>query len=666
MGDDAGTPGCLSGGPTPAATPEMQRVTSAQSDEGAAVSDSGSHGPEDDVRAGGAASVEGKRDVEHRPMATLRAALEGVGLSAPKEPFPPRNSKDVERRQKESDEDLSRQEKRAKVKSPLTVDISVDPQQDATTGDKSEEFVNRDEKTAATEDDNDHTDEDYGIDGGIAIGLAPPMSTKALDIGAAVDEASGHDRSQSRQKNVVNEEKGQGKTRDDEDVKEGAMEGLDKVSEKMLGTVNSEDSKEMEGIGAQQASGERRVDAEKEEIISKYVRGEERKPKAYASTAAASDGARIATTATTAGGSGNDSVLDTLRQSTEIPEVIGQAQGHDSASKSPLSSERSTLASEMRVIGYTDDKIIAETALPEPEDKGTAAKASASSPPPLPTPATPVLAPARSVSPSSLQPEVGASSSSSLAGLPLPPVSGGRPRFGLLGSLPPVGGRGLPSLALRSGAGIDEAKRVADSSDATRVSDSGRSDHNNSAPRPPPPGVFGSPSARTAESLSPSDDAPPSSVAPRSYTASTDFTRSSSILDDSPTVSRHEGASGREVALGRSDANGDDVEGSTSKAAARPGSPRQHQGQEEEDAGVGSTGGARGLDRVTADDGKKAQGEGGAGDREGSGGYFGDSGEEVSEEEIPEEVSRGDDDISFEQDSSDSGAGAGGDDDYFS
>lgn len=145
------------------------------------------------------------------------------------------------------------------------------------------------------------------------------------------------------------------------------------------------------------------------------------------------------------------------------------------------------------------------------------------------------------------------------------------------------------------------------------------------------------------------------------------------------TPSRDGGAAGGKLRLVGSDPQGDnekDVEGSTSKAAAAlpPRSPRQHQGQEEEDAGVESTSGTRGLDRVTAAaiaGEKKAQGEGRTGDREGSGGYFGDLGGEVSDEDIPEEVSS-DDDISFEQDSSDGGsgggggAGAGGDDDYFS
>ena len=151
------------------------------------------------------------------------------------------------------------------------------------------------------------------------------------------------------------------------------------------------------------------------------------------------------------------------------------------------------------------------------------------------------------------------------------------------------------------------------------------------------------------------------------------------------------------MGLSRSDPQGDDgegVQGGTGKAATLPGSPRQHQGQEEEDAGVGSTEDTQGLGALpgsprqhqgqeeedagvgsTEDTqglggitvaGEKAQGEGQASGREESGGYFGDSDGEVSEEGIPEEVSSGDDGISFEQDSSDGAGADGGDDDYFS
>lgn len=621
-------------------------MASVRSDEGAALSDSGSHVPEGDVRVDGAASAEGKREVEDRTMATLSVALEGARFSAPpppKELLPQRNSDGAERRQRESDDDHSREAKEGKVEPLPTVGIahSAGPQQDTTTMDDiSEESVNGEEKkTAVAKDDDDHIDDDdddddygdntdnEGIDGALTIGLAPPMSPSAFDTGAAVNKASGKGRPESRQEhNGSEEEKGRDKKLEDEEDKEGEIEGLDEVSE-MLEMVDSEDSKEeMEVTGVQGASGEQEqgLDA---------VRGKETRTEPYVSNAAAAERATIATPLS---GIGNDSVLDTLRESTGTPEEeVGQPESDDSAGKSPLNSERSTVPSGRRGIGHTDNKNIAEIEVPMPGDRGAAAKPSASSPPlPLPTPVAAVLAPPpRSLSPSSLLPETGASSASSLAGLPLPPVGGGgRPRFGLLGSLPPVGGRGLPSLALRSGAGIGETKIVADSSDATTaISGADRSDHNNSAPPPPPPaspGVFGS-SART------------------------------------------EGAAGGGGGgLDRSDSQGDDVEdveGSTSKAVALPGSPRQHQGQEEEAAGVGSTEDTQDLDRVTAVAGEKAQGGGQTGGREESGGYFGDSGGEISEEDIPEEVSSGDDDISFEQDSSDGGAGAGGgDDDYFS
>lgn len=686
LGDDAATPGCLSSGPTPAPTPEIQRVKSVQSDEGAALSDSGSHVPESDVRVDGSAPVKGKREKEDRPMATLLSAVlgDGVRLSPPpKDPVPQRNPGEIERKQKESDDDIPRgAKKEGKAKSLPTVGIvhSVDPQQDTITRDeKSEQSVYREERKAAVAEDDDDLndgDDDYGddadndgIDDGVTIGLAP-KSSSAFDIGAAVDKANGKRRSEYRQKNNSNEEKELDKKREDEEDKAWKMEGLDEVTE-MLEMVDSEDSKEeeMEETGVLRARGGRGMDTETDEIVAKSVRREETRTEPKVSKAADVEDAAIVTTA---GRTGNGFVLGTLRQSTETPEEgIGQNESDDSTSQSPLKTERSFLPSGIRGIGHTDDENTVEIEVSVPEDKGAAAEPAASSSPltPLPNPMAAVLAPPRSLSPSSLLPETGVSSASSLAGLPLPPVGGGRPRFGLLGSLPPVGGKGVPSLALRNGAGIGGVKRVTNSSDATTaVSGAHRSDRNNSAPPPPPPpapGILG-PSTRTEESLSPPDDA--SATPRRAYTGSTDSTRLSSILGDSPAlISRGEGAAGGGVALSRSDPQGDDVEGvqgGTGKAVALPGSPRQHQGQEEEDAGLGSTEDAQGLGLVTVA-GEKAQGEGQATNREQSGGYFGDSGGEVSEEGIPE-VSSGDDDISFEQDSSDGAGAEGGDDDYFS
>lgn len=291
----------------------------------------------------------------------------------------------------------------------------------------------------------------------------------------------------------------------------------------------------------------------------------------------------------------------------------------------------------------------------------------------------------------------GGSSLSSLAGLPLPPMGGGRPRLGLLGSLPPVGGRGLPSLALIAGekaynAGEEGevATRTVDTCDGdasddavTKVTDTSVSAELST------PLSSGGLLLGTSAARSPTVEKEPASITPgplrlsptpTTRDGSSKETNENNINSDTgedsgredpapllPTRNvggqekkEEESAFRARLGLGEDEEsdNEEETDGGgeigqefvgakrNSNTSSPPGSPKQHQGQEEENAGR----------TPSVDPNRKEE----VGSPVGGGGYFGGS-DEANE---LEEVSSVDEDISFEQESVNSGEG--GSDDYFS
>lgn len=297
-------------------------------------------------------------------------------------------------------------------------------------------------------------------------------------------------------------------------------------------------------------------------------------------------------------------------------------------------------------------------------------------PPPLSMPITVPITPEEVYS-SSLSPTLALPHSSALSqsppskmvstsaylrgGLPLPPVGSGRQRFGLLGSLPPVGGKGLPSLSL----GGEVVKGNTDAIEPNTIKD------RTAAPQPYFDSL-GSP-VHAADGVA-SDAVRVSQVPPQEH-SNDKGNYASDSLAQSPPSRNDEQNKKDQVAVLRSrlgfsiigdEQKTNDDDSIITRASPSPlGSPKQHQGQEEENAGLTTSVEPRdvGGDVVTVK-------EVGAGKSQ-SGDYFGDSDEEVLEEEELGDASSVDEDISFEQEDSDGsrsgGAGGAGDhNDYFS
>lgn len=351
------------------------------------------------------------------------------------------------------------------------------------------------------------------------------------------------------------------------------------------------------------------------------------------------------------------------------------------------------------------------------------------SPPPVPTPptaATPAIitsptsgkgdttpslssnpAPSRLLASPSSPPLTTAEgkTSPSLAGLPLPPMGGARPRLGLLGSLPPVGGRNLPSLALTA-AGGKSHNTSEEGEDVLKAVDTG--DTSNSLSPPLSPGLLLGLSAAAAHSSSTEkgSDSAASDPARLDRTPPALGGRSNGITNDDingdtdtggdrglgdpaqllpirATVGgqekkeeeaakkkEEEAAFRARLGLGEDEESEDDDEeekevedggghvsegfvdgrGNTNNTSSPPSSPRQHQGQEEENAG-----------RTPPTDLRSKKSDSPVGGGGGGGDYFGDS----DEADALDEISSVDEDISFEQESVNSGDGEGSDD-YFS
>lgn len=292
---------------------------------------------------------------------------------------------------------------------------------------------------------------------------------------------------------------------------------------------------------------------------------------------------------------------------------------------------------------------------------------------------------------------------SSLAALPLPPMGGARQRFGLLGSLPPVGGRGLPSLALPVGKKtIDAVREEGEGGGGVRRTGGGEAEDDAKGAT----GVTGTlVSGSASPLLSPRLSATRSSITEKAPAAVSDgepfhLSQTASAQEKAtdndaadkdgqdgdgpdglarPAQTRgrggeeeeeQDGAKLEEAALRarlglfgqdededeqdeeEDEHGGGGDEGSSggreNNNVSSPGSPKQHQGQEEENAG-----------RVSRPNPRGEEGEEGAPIGSGAGGdYFGDS----------DEASSVDEDMSFEQESVDGdGGGDGtGSDDYFS
>ena len=275
--------------------------------------------------------------------------------------------------------------------------------------------------------------------------------------------------------------------------------------------------------------------------------------------------------------------------------------------------------------------------------------------------------------------------SSSLAGLPLPPMAGARQRLGLLGSLPPVGGRGLPSLALPVGKQTSSAS----GEDGGGLSRAGRGEARDGTKD-----VLSAAEPFTAAESGPASVSEPLRLSHSPNTSEEDGAKTDSVDHDganhdagsdahhfarsSPTgggeAVEGEGGVGEQdekeeeaalrARLGLGEDFDDDEEdeededdeedggaGGTEKntTSSAPGSPKQHQGQEEENAG-------RTSPAVEGGDAPTGGGGGGGG---GSGGdYFGD----LNEVDVLGGDSSVDEDISFEEESVESDGG----DDYFS
>lgn len=321
---------------------------------------------------------------------------------------------------------------------------------------------------------------------------------------------------------------------------------------------------------------------------------------------------------------------------------------------------------------------------------------------------SPRLAPSRGLAPAPSSPEAGVGGGgggeSPLSGLPLPPMGGARQRFGLLGSLPPVGGRGLPSLALPVGTKVVNVREEGEGGGVGRVGGgeaeedakeaTGTTDAIRSSGASPllSPRFTAARSSIVAEKKGPGGSSEP--LRPSTTAAggaqkravdsdTTDKDGVSNSSDGLDELTRHTTTRGKEeeqdkkkeeaalrVRLGfgldedeeedeEQDDKGDgqhDGEGGgdeispgdrKNNVSSSPGSPRQHQGQEEEHAGRILPSNPRGEDDEGAPSGGLAGGD-----------YFGDS----------NEASSVDEDMSFEQESIDGdGGGDGtGSDDYFS
>ncbi|CAN0146425.1 unnamed protein product, partial [Ectocarpus sp. 8 AP-2014] len=337
----------------------------------------------------------------------------------------------------------------------------------------------------------------------------------------------------------------------------------------------------------------------------------------------------------------------------------------------------------------SEDDVVSASKTTErgPGEVGAAKHPGAPPPPSLPLPSASNERGSLSSLSSPLASPRGLAPLSSLAGLPPPPMGGARQRLGLLGALPPVGGRGLPSLVLPGGLKASSAPGQ-EREDVERKA--GEGGDGESATRGT--AEAGGLSSRTSTPPSPSSSGKYQSVSAAAISSATKEGSASSVGSptDAPAGKGDDdrdgenGGSGRfstgggvkeqeeakddeEAALRARLGLGDDDDGSggggggsgDNSTLSPPGSPKQHQGQEEEDAGralLADLGGKVGGGTAT-----KVTPTAPVGGRD-VGGYFGGSDEEVYEAEIDGEVSSVGEDISFEQESVESG----GNDDYFS
>eukprot|EP00752_Nemacystus_decipiens_P007388 g6607.t1 len=297
--------------------------------------------------------------------------------------------------------------------------------------------------------------------------------------------------------------------------------------------------------------------------------------------------------------------------------------------------------------------------------------------------------PSGGLAPALSSPEAGTGfAASSLAGLPLPPMGGGRQRLGLLGSLPPVGGRGLPSLGLPLGKKtVDtneggEKSGGADSEDdakgATGMTSGSPSPLGSPRWSPTPPRVTGKDSATAPEVAQPSHAARGGQEKEvDDVTAGKDAEGDGEVLGELARLPATRGGQAKDaykeeeaalrtrLGFGQDEDDGDeeehgDAEGDGdaegvllgdggNNVPSTPDSPKQHQGQEEEDAGRIPPPGPRGEEDEGVPSGGGAGGDYFGGDSEGDASSIGE-------------------DISFEQESVDGegGGGGSGSDDYFS
>ncbi|CAM9945113.1 unnamed protein product [Ectocarpus sp. 4 AP-2014] len=331
-----------------------------------------------------------------------------------------------------------------------------------------------------------------------------------------------------------------------------------------------------------------------------------------------------------------------------------------------------------------DDVVSAsKTTEREPREMGAAKPPGAPPPPSLPLPSASNEGGSLSSLPSPLASPRGLAPLSSLAGLPPPPMGGARQRLGLLGALPPVGGRGLPSLVLPGGLKASSApgqerkdveRKAGEGGDGesatggtTEVGDFSRR-----TSTPPSPSSSGkNQSVSTAARSSATNEGSASSVGSSPHApagkgnddrdgendGSGRFSTAGGVKEQEETKDDEEAALRARLGLG--DDVGGGGGGGDNSTLSPPGSPKQHQGQEEEDAGRALLEGLGG--KIGGGTATKVTPAAPVGGRD-VGGYFGGSDEEVSEAEIDGEVSSVGEDIPFEEESVESG----GDDDYFS
>lgn len=273
----------------------------------------------------------------------------------------------------------------------------------------------------------------------------------------------------------------------------------------------------------------------------------------------------------------------------------------------------------------------------------------------------------RSSSPPSSPPAAG-SSMSSLSGLPLPPLGGTRSRGGLLRALPLVTGRALPSLGVIGGSREEDTTLT-----APRTSDRVST---------PTSGLTANYSEAEATSMSPAllprqerlGAVGEGSEDERENVAKDDLigfvSRTFEMKDE---VKMKLGLREGNKLTGDSTGNGRDSTIEDKRTMSSPiGSPKQQQGQEEEEAGLRehveigvSTGGEVALDAVAVTDGENDNGDGD------------DDAKVLNTDEAEDllhnvdETSSVEEDGSFEHISTDGvgsgrGVGDGGGDDYFS